>query len=81
LSAGLGLHSASTTILSAALDLHSATCYDSNKMCSAFQPVANEHKHLIKANAKIFWLLVSFKQQYQSKMQQRLVNFSLSDAI
>jgi hypothetical protein len=81
LSAGLGLCSASTTNLSAALDLHSASCFNSNKTRSAFQPVANEHKHLIKANAKTFWLIVSFKQQYQSKMQQRVVNFSLLNAI
>ncbi len=43
--------------------------------------MANGHKHLIKGNAKTFWLIASFKQQYQSKMQQHLVNFSLSDAI
>ncbi len=35
LSAGHGLCSASTTNLSAALDLHSASCFNSNKMCSA----------------------------------------------
>jgi hypothetical protein len=81
LSAGLDLHSASSTNLSAALDLHSATCFNSNMMCNAFQPVANEHKHLSKANAKTFWLIASFKQQYQSKMQQCLVDFSLLDAI
>jgi hypothetical protein len=59
-----GLCSASTTNLSAALDLHSASCFTSNRTGSAFQPVANKHKGLIK-----------------SKMQQRLANFSLSDAI
>jgi hypothetical protein len=77
----LGLHSASTTNMSAALDLHSASCFNSNNTCNAFQPVANEQKHLIKANAKTFWLIVSFKQQYQSKIQQHLVNFSSLDAI
>jgi hypothetical protein len=59
-----GLRSASTTNLSAALDLHSASCFTSNRTGSAFQPVANKYKGLIK-----------------SKMQQRLVDFSLSDAI
>jgi hypothetical protein len=44
LSAGLGLRSASTANLSVDLDL--ASCFDSNKMCSAFQQVANEHTDL-----------------------------------
>ncbi len=59
-----GLRSASTTNLSAALDLHSASCFTSNKTGSPFQPVANKYKGLIK-----------------SKMQQRVVDFSLLDAI
>ncbi len=41
LSAGLGLRSASTTNLSAGLCLGSASCFNSNKTCSAFQPVAS----------------------------------------
>jgi hypothetical protein len=81
-SAGLSLHSQSTTNLSAALDLHSASCFNSNKMCTAFQLVVNEHKGLFNdKTAPTFRLIVRFNQQYKSKMQQDLVNISLSKTI
>ncbi len=44
-----GLRSASTANLLAALDLHSASCFTSNRTDSAFQPVANKNKGLIKS--------------------------------
>ncbi len=44
-----GLRSAGTTNLSAALDLHSASCFTSNRTGSTFQPVANKYKGLIKS--------------------------------
>jgi hypothetical protein len=75
LSAGLGLRSASTNNLTAALDLHSASCFNSNKKCSAFQPVANEHKGLFTYKTASTFKLI--KQQFQSQLQQDLVDLSL----
>jgi hypothetical protein len=50
-------------------------------MCSAFQQVANEHKGLFNCEtASTFKLIFGFKQQYQSQLQQDLVNLSLSNA-
>jgi hypothetical protein len=80
LSAGLGLRSASTTNLSEALDLHSASFFNSNKRCSASQLAANEHKGLFNfKTASTFKLIFGFKQQYQSQLQH-LVDLSLSNA-
>ncbi len=81
-SAGLGLRSASTTNLSAALDLHSASFFNSNKTCSAFQPVANEHRGLIKSKMPFtFQLIVGSKQAHQRIPQQVLVNILSSNDI
>jgi hypothetical protein len=81
LSAGLGLRSASTTNLSAFLDLHSASCFTSNKMCSASQLAANEHKNLFNCKtASTFKLIFRFKQNYQSQLQQDLVDLPLLNA-
>jgi hypothetical protein len=81
LSATLDSRSANTTNFSAALDLHSACCFNSNKTCSAFQLVANEHKGLFNCKtASTFKLIFGFKQQYQRQLQQDLVDLSLSNA-
>jgi hypothetical protein len=53
-----------------------------DKMCSASQLAANEHKGLFNdKTAPTFWLIIRFKKQYQSKMQRDLVDFSLSKTI
>jgi hypothetical protein len=82
LSVTLDSHSARPSNLSADHGLHSASCFNLNKTCSAFQLAANEHKGLFNdETAPTFRLIVRFKQQYQSKMQQNLVNnFWLSNA-
>ncbi len=59
-----------------------ASIPNTDEMCSASQMAANEHKGLFNCKtAPTFKLIFSFKQQYQSKMQQCLVNFSSPDAI
>jgi hypothetical protein len=59
-----------------------ASISNKDEMCSASQLAANEHKGLFNnKTAPTFRLIVRFKLQYQSKMQQDLVNFSLSETI
>jgi hypothetical protein len=54
-----------------------ASISNKDEMCSAFQLAANEHKGLVnEKTAPTLRLIVRFKQQYQSKMQQDLVDFS-----
>jgi hypothetical protein len=58
------------------LQLIDASIPNTDEMCSASQLTTNEHKVLFNCKtASTSKLIFSFKQQYQSKMQQHLIDF------
>jgi hypothetical protein len=74
--AGLGLHSARTINLQAGLGLHSANSF--NLSADFGLHVASRNSNKTFQFIVRYFFTLRFKQQYQSKMQQDLVDFSLS---